>query len=133
VLNSFCCLSFLWVFFFFFWFLNKKLKKQHPFEMENFYNIINVFTVTFDQFSASLLNKSIITLLFFLSFLPPKFWIVVYRDFHKNIKQQKLFSKVIKQNVSWTANQHVSMIAEGSCDTEDWSNDAENSALPSHE
>jgi len=25
------------------------------------------------------------------------------------------------------------MISEGSCDTEDWSNDTENSALPSHE
>jgi len=24
------------------------------------------------------------------------------------------------------------MISEGSCNTEDWSNDAENSALPSH-
>ncbi len=26
---------------------------------------------------------------------------------------------------------HIRMISEGSCDTEDWSNDAENSALPS--
>ncbi len=26
-------------------------------------------------------------------------------------------------------NQHIIMISEGSCDTEDWSNDAENSAL----
>ncbi len=25
--------------------------------------------------------------------------------------------------------QHIKMISEGSCDTEDWSNDAENSAL----
>ncbi len=31
--------------------------------------------------------------------------------------------------VSWAANQHIIMISEGSCDTEDWSNDAENSAL----
>ncbi len=28
---------------------------------------------------------------------------------------------------------HIRMISEGSCDTEDWSNDAENSALPSQE
>jgi len=28
-------------------------------------------------------------------------------------------------------NQHVRMISKGSCDAEDWSNDAENSALPS--
>ncbi len=27
------------------------------------------------------------------------------------------------------ANQNIRMISEGSCDTEDWSNDAENSAL----
>ncbi len=31
----------------------------HLFEMETFCNIINVFTVTFDQFNASLLNKNI--------------------------------------------------------------------------
>ncbi len=31
-------------------------------------------------------------------------------------------------NVCWAANQHIVMISEGSCDTEDWSNDAENSA-----
>ncbi len=35
----------------------------------------------------------------------------------------------IDNNVSWEANQHIRMISEGSCDTEDWSNDAENSAL----
>ncbi len=27
----------------------------------------------------------------------------------------------------------IKMISEGSCDTEDWSNDADNSALPSQE
>ncbi len=32
-------------------------------------------------------------------------------------------------NVSWAANQHIIMISEGSCDTENWSNDAENWAL----
>ncbi len=32
-------------------------------------------------------------------------------------------------NVSRAANQYIRMISEGSCDTEDWSNDAENSAL----
>ncbi len=30
---------------------------------------------------------------------------------------------------NWAANQHIRMISEGSCDTENWSNDAENSAL----
>ncbi len=34
---------------------------------------------------------------------------------------------------SWAVNQHIRMISEESCDTDDWSNDAENSALPSQE
>ncbi len=32
-----------------------------------------------------------------------------------------------KINVSWAADRYIRMISEGSCDTEDWSNDAENS------
>ncbi len=28
------------------------------------------------------------------------------------------------RNVSWAANQQIRIISEGSCDTEDWSNDA---------
>ncbi len=31
--------------------------------------------------------------------------------------------------LTWAANQYIRMISAGSCDTEDWSNDAENSAL----
>ncbi len=34
---------------------------------------------------------------------------------------------IIIRNVSWAAN--IRMISEGTCDTEDWSNDAENSDL----
>ncbi len=41
-----------------------------------------------------------------------------WSSFHKNIKQH-----------NWASNQYIRMISEGSCDTEDWSNDAENSAL----
>ncbi len=33
------------------------------------------------------------------------------------------------RNISGAANQHIRMISEGSCDTEDWSDDAGNSAL----
>ncbi len=43
---------------------------------------------------------------------------------------------VTEYNQQWNVrnehNDHIRMISEGSCDTEDWSNDAENSALPSH-
>ncbi len=34
-----------------------------------------------------------------------------------------------KTEIFLNTNQYVSMISEGSCDTDDWSNDAENSAL----
>ncbi len=55
-----------------------------------------------------------------------------YNCFHKHIKQIcLLFSAlIIIINVS---NQHIIIISEGSCDTEDWSNAAENTALPSQE
>ncbi len=42
---------------------------------------------------------------------------------------QLLSTLILIRNVSWAVNQHIRMISEGSCDTEDWSNDAENSAL----
>jgi len=45
-----------------------------------------------------------------------------YHGFHKKK------TLIIIINVSWAANQHIQMISEGSHDTEDWSNDAENSA-----
>ncbi len=38
--------------------MNRK-KEQHLFEIEIFCNIINVFTDTFGQFNASILNKNI--------------------------------------------------------------------------
>jgi len=36
---------------------------------------------------------------------------------------------IIIRNVSWASNHNIRVISEGSCDTEDWSNDTENSAL----
>jgi len=36
---------------------------------------------------------------------------------------------IIMIRFSWAANQHIKMISEGLCDTENWSNDSENSAL----
>ncbi len=44
-------------------------------------------------------------------------------------RKKKVIIKTGNNNVSWAVNQHIRMISEGSCDTEDWSNDAENSAL----
>ncbi len=47
--------------------------------------------------------------------------------FIKESWRKLLFTLMIIRNVSWAANQHIRMISEGSCDSEDWSNDAENS------
>ncbi len=35
--------------------------------------------------------------------------------------------------VSWAPDQYIKLISEGSRDTEDWSNDAENSAISSQQ
>ncbi len=40
-------------------YFDESLKKQHLFEIDIFCNVINVSTVTFDHFNASLINKSI--------------------------------------------------------------------------
>ncbi len=55
-------------------------------------------------------------ILFFLSWLPSNLLssIIDFIDFNYNDK-----------NVSWAPNQYVRMISEGSCDPDDWSNDAE--------
>ncbi len=51
-------------------------------------------------------------------------------SFHKNVKQHNRFSFVmVIRNVFLAEKVHIIMISEGSCDTEDSSNDAENSAL----
>ncbi len=42
------------------------------------------------------------------------------KSFQKNIKQHNIFN--IDNKDSWAENQHIRMISEGSCDTEDWSN-----------
>ncbi len=47
-----------------------------------------------------------------------------------HVSVQKLFSTlIIMQKCFFSSNQHIRMISEGSCDSEDWSNDAENTAL----
>ncbi len=53
---------------------------------------------------------------------------------HQRIKEKKYhrFQKTILSSTTVSTliiNQHIRLISEGSCDTEDWRNDAENSAL----
>ncbi len=50
--------------------------------------------------------------------------------FPQKYEAAQLFSTLmIIRNDSWAASHHIRMISEESCDTEDWSNDAENSVL----
>ncbi len=42
---------------------------------------------------------------------------------------ERFSALIIIRNVSLASIQHIRMISEGSCEPEDWSNDAENSAL----
>ncbi len=48
-------------------------------------------------------------------------------DLQKKI--QKILSNIDNNKKCFWANQHITVISEGSCDTEAWSNDAENLAL----
>ncbi len=50
---------------------------------------------------------------------------------HIFMRRDSQYSTALQRNVSWMQNQHIRMISEASCDTEDWSNDAENSAFAS--
>ncbi len=71
-------------------------------------------------------------ILFFLVKFTGYFWVkIVSTPFFSSVYEAaQLFSTlIIIRNVSRAANRHIRMISEGSCDTEDWSNDAENSAL----
>jgi len=49
------------------------------------------------------------------------------KEFWKNVPR---FPQNIKQSITIFIIDRMHMISEGSCDIEDWSNDAENSALP---
>ncbi len=44
-------------------------------------------------------------------------------------QSQKKIYEAAQRFPTLIINQHIRMISEGSCDTEDWSNDDENSAL----
>jgi len=89
-------------------------QKQHLFEIESFCNIMNIVTVTLDQFNASLLNKN-------MNFLKKK---------TQSPNLQTCSSKILimrsidnYNNVSRSSDRHIRGISEGSCDTVDWSDD----------
>jgi len=45
-----------------------------------------------------------------------------------NIKAEKRFSTLVNKKTKSAPNHHIIMVSGRSCDTGDWSNDAENSA-----
>ncbi len=49
------------------------------------------------------------------------FLILKKHSFHKNMKHTTVFN-IDNKKCFWAANQHIRMISEESCDTEDWSN-----------
>ncbi len=55
--------------------------------------------------------------------------LIISRFPQKYYSAQVFSTFIIIINDSWASNQHIRIIFEGSCDTEDWINDAENTAL----
>jgi len=82
-------------------------EEQHLLEIEIFCNIINVFTVTFDQFNVSLMNKSI-NFFFYHRLLNGSF----SRFPQRYCAAQLCSTLIIIRNVSWAANHHIRMISE---------------------
>ncbi len=102
-------------------------KEQHLFETEIFCNIINVFTVTFDQFNASLMNKSIN--LFFKYYWPKTFEWQCLTVSTKILCSTTVFNINNNHKYSLSSKSVYYYDFWRSCDTEDCSNDAENTAL----
>ncbi len=50
---------------------------------------------------------------------------IMYKMYHASWENTEHSTFTIRNGV-WSTNQHITMISEGSCDSEDWSNDAEN-------
>ncbi len=53
---------------------------------------------------------------------------ILYMISTKTISSTAFFSLIIMRHFSWASNQYIRMVSEGSCDTEDWSNDGKNAA-----
>ncbi len=80
------------------------------------------YKLYFSKFLVYISILSKVLLLFLLNFvyIPEK----MYHLFHKKYEAVQLFSTLLI-----IINQQIRMISEGLCDSEDWSNDADNSAL----
>ncbi len=96
-----------------------------------FCNIINVVTATFDRFNASLLSKSINSsfIYFYLNTSCLNFWIVCFMVSMEILCSTTVFNTDNNQKYFLSSKSAYYYDFWRSCDTEDWSNDAENSAL----
>ncbi len=89
-----------------------------------------IFSKLMFLFSMDALNLPKVTVKILIMFLNKCCFFENVSWFPYKYEAAQLFSTlIIIRNVSWAANQHIRMISEESCDTEDWSNDAENSEL----
>ncbi len=62
------------------------------------------------------------------------FWALYLSENPEKNQAAQLFSVLmLVRNVSWAPSVYIIMISKALCETEDWTNDAENSALPSQE
>ncbi len=84
-------------------------------------NWIVFFSKDVIHWSSNLLQKfklfCFVCLCFF--FIHQRILKKVYHSLYKNVKQHNAFI-ILHINVSWAANQHIIMISEGTCDSEDW-------------
>ncbi len=134
-------LCYVWIFFFLNLLITKKIKCLTKSAEQK--------TTRASKSKGHVIPKSINFYNFFYKkiILTPSFWMVQYKSFLFQINADLWIFLFIKEswknkystvlniennnniNVSWKANQHIRMISDGPCDTEDWSNDAENSTL----
>ncbi len=61
------------------------------------------------------------------------YFLFIKNNFYQLLKRVCIISDNENHFNNWVSNQLIRMISYGSYDTEDWSNAAENSALPSQE
>ncbi len=92
------------------------------------------FTCVFTLYFCATIQKFEVSKFFFFFFYKLKLLFItdalnVIEKLQQKYIATHLFSTLVIRHISWAANQHIIMISEGSCDTEDWSNDAGNAAL----
>ncbi len=93
------------------------------------FNVLSAFKLTAKHTWYTLPFKRLVSLFVrFSFFFQQEYWYAIIYVIIST-KKNLFLTLIIIRHIYWAANQHIRMISEESCDTEDWSNDAENSAL----